>query len=95
MGIESPRPFFFLQQLEVYVPLEAQGQFPLMLMRLMLTKCKSRGDSRSNPRGEGASMPAEEGQSSLFPLELPEHQGGMDSERTSAEGLYQHLRASW
>lgn len=28
-------------------------------------------------------MPAEEGQRSLFPLELPEHQGGMDSERTS------------
>ena len=34
MGVESPRPFFFfLQQLEVYVPLEAQGQFPLVLMR--------------------------------------------------------------
>lgn len=39
-------------------------------------------------------MAAEEGQRSLFPLELPEHQGGMDPERTPAEGLYQHLRAS-
>ena len=86
-------PGLFLQQLEVYVPLEAQGQFPLMLMKLMLRKCKSRGDSRSNPCGEGASLQAEEGQSSLFQLELPEHQGGMESESTSAEGLYQHLHA--
>ena len=59
-------PGLFLQQLEVYVPLEAQGQFPLMLMRLMLRKCKSRGDSRSNPCGEGASQPAEEGQRSKY-----------------------------
>ena len=87
-------PGLFLQHLEVYVPLEAQGQFPLMLIRLMLRKCKSRGDSRSNPCGEGASLPAEEGQSSLFQLELPELQGGMESERTSAEGLYQHLHTS-
>lgn len=35
---------------------------------------------------------AEEGQSPLFQLDLPEHQGGIKSERTLAGGLHQHLQ---
>lgn len=58
-----------------------------MLMRFF---APSGGDCRAKPQG-GASMLAEEGQSSVFLLDLPEHQGGIRSEGTLAGGPHQHL----